>query len=142
MKEIIFQQQPTKTTCSHTCLSMLTGVNVEIFMEAAGYGGLSDTTFNFFLKLCGVPFIPIGFPRFIGWYAASVKSLNKLGGGHKLLFHLDANGVFTMLDPTCEKHKYAKDGSTLKGKWVNLVYCWPKCNKKPSPLTMEDPFFN
>lgn len=132
------QIQPTVRTCSHTCLSMLTGIPVEYFMLIRGNVGMTTPGFLGFLQACEVRHEVLQMTEFVGWYSGSFKSLNKPDGYHRLLFHVSRSGRIRVIDPSCGK-RHRKDGSTL-GDWGDLVWVIPKkCEWRTKKIRLFDP---
>lgn len=122
--KIVFQQQPTGTSCVHTCLSMLTGIPVEKIIEEMGPEGqtfIAETNFllrhgYFPVRLMNDPIIGWGFPR-TGLYLLTVASLNTVGAQHRILVEVDNNYNEIVYDPNEGKEgkKFYKDSDGMIG---------------------------
>ena len=133
--DIKFVQQPTSVTCTHACLSMVTGRHVDELIQRFGNHGIGSEAEAALLTECG--FMPVHMNRYaesyfpaIGLYLMSAPSLNIQGAMHRLVVLMDDNWDLFVLDPnTGRKGKkyYARNAFFSKRgiSYADIVHCVP-----------------
>lgn len=98
-------QQPSATSCVHTCLSMVTGIPVEQYITRFGDDGQGLGNKEETVALVEAKVFPIAVPHVAphpfpmpGVYLVSVPSLNIPGKLHRVVVEADADG-YTVFDP-------------------------------------------
>jgi len=115
-------KQPTATTCVHACLSMLSGIAVEDIVKDLGDSGVASDREHKWYRDNGYepiyiePHKKFDFKR-DGVYLATVPSLNKIGGTHRIVILADSEAgcMFKVFDPNRGKaRKYYYSISALE----------------------------
>lgn len=105
--EVSHVQQPTAHTCVHACLSMVTGVPIEEYIERFGDNGLSFEEET--VALVEDSIFPVRMPSDAphefpntGVYFVSVPSLNMAGYLHRVVVTASEEG-YEVFDPNYHK---------------------------------------
>lgn len=120
--------QPTRYSCVHACLSMVTGVPVMELIERLGEGGLGSDdeamilTENGILPICLPDFTPHLMP-YVGTYFATVPSINLEGTNHLVVVSLE-DDKWVLYDPNEGREgrkSYPRD-SFMVAPWKTFGY--------------------
>ena len=97
-------RQPTRDTCVHACLSMVTGIPVDDLVERFGDTGCSNEISA--TVLCEMGILPILLPNVVtplflvgNVFFLTVPSLNTVGGAHCVVVAAHNDGPPTLYDP-------------------------------------------
>lgn len=133
--------QPTAATCSHACLSMVTGVPIEDIIEEfpTTWGMTHRDVASWLVRHDIMPVSkdsngitnPLGTR---GSYIVTVASLNLKGRNHSVVVHVSEEGT-TILDPNACKegkefypHNALTGGEPSLSSYTNVRYLWD-CSK-------------